>query len=1227
MGEGRDMAAIIGGGAAGGGPGGGAGGGGPGGGGGGGLRGPPGRPVTRPPPNLPPAGRPRVPAAAVDSLDAFLDPQQPRGGGLARDDFGLPNRWALPPDLRAAPPGGGGGGGGGGAGGGLGLAAGMGDVAAQVAQMQSRLGHLEQENAVMKRTMDMRDAEVRKAAQLDQVVKGVARQMSEIDETLRRASNAHDGAARRIRALEDAVGYGNDTGGAHAGRLHTLEESLRAVQAECQGLASELGNAAGERAQAAQAAQSAVDDASGRLAERLEQTEKTFSVQLRAVQDEGRAQDEGTKAVVQQLSDAMSTQFAEVNGDVIPGIDRALREQLAELRRVVESSVTQVAEDLATTREGSERGRNSIRQDLKELQGVAQKGLLTLRAESEKQGKTLASIVKEEIATRTLNFETVNKQIEEVRLQLDADMTASGNDLNQVRQDMQSQFEMSANALDGVREELETFRGSTLDTYLENLRGEMLSVVDQRHGTCMETVKGYGLATEQELRQVANRIVKEEMTRAEADSDEMKALEQLREQVNRSVEDWHTAMDKFDAQHAAEQKKRIEAEGAIKLELEGQVTNLRTKTDENYEAQLVLLEGVRDELHAKVDQTATNLNDTISLHKKEADRAIDRATTSAESRADSIESALERDVASVRGELSGVEEELTKLQDESRQTLIGFREYMDTEFESAAAAREEMRDELKQSIESSYQDSKNDCEFAVKDLEDRTRNEMQEEISSAKDELQDELKEVQKELSSAIHGNKLEIQELSKLTAEMQGMRVRVTANAVSITSLDAKVKADALKMMAEIEQQRAMSDATLTEVTRLVADTNETMVATTTKLLDFESSVIEHTARIDAQEEQLSEHVSRSSTSEQSLRVQGAKLEERLNKRPTRSDLEELSMRLEQQAATQQAVHEAERAARVEEASRIERGISARKAEVDKRLGDFGRLLSLNSDADEADKKEMIAKICAILPHPELGELFRRPVTADFPVDALVPLLEEKRAAVEATSQQAVSDQIRQAEETLTTLQGTLGEVQTAQQAHDSGGATKEELAALEQQLKDAIASAIESMGAEEAAKWEKHAEEQAEKEKKAAEAAEAEAAAKEAEAKEAAVKEAAAAAAAAAESSSGGGGVSVSDELASSIEEIKADLKARLTKAEVEQAIDDKLPGEGSGLTPTQLGERLEVVEKGLSEKMGKEDVDRAIDYKVPADGSGLSPKELGTRVEELEKKAAAAAKATEE
>ena len=404
------------------------------------------RPATRPPVGaaMPPAGGRQTRIPAVDSLDQFrggaLDPRPP-----ARVDDAMP-RWALPAELRLGPGGGSGGGGdggGGGGGGGAGAALVGSEVAGHVAQLASRLGHLEQENAVMKRTMEMRDAEVRKASALEQVVKGVARQMSEIDETLRRASNAHDGAARRIRALEDAVGYGNDSGGAHAGRLHTLEESVRGIQAQCQGLGEELANAGGERQQAEQRSQAALDEASARLAERLENTEKGFGGQLRQVQDESRSDADATKQALAALAEDVNRQFSEVNGDVIPGLDRALREQVGELRRVVESSVTQMAEDIVLTKEGAERGRNSIRSDLKELQGVAQKGLLTLRAESEKQGKTLASIVKEEIATRALNFETVNKQIEEIRLQLDADMSANQNDLTGLRGEMTSQFELT----------------------------------------------------------------------------------------------------------------------------------------------------------------------------------------------------------------------------------------------------------------------------------------------------------------------------------------------------------------------------------------------------------------------------------------------------------------------------------------------------------------------------------------------------------------------------------------------------------------------------------------------------------------------------------------------------------------------------------------------------------------------------------------------------------------
>ena len=79
------------------------------------------------------------------------------------------------------------------------------------------------------------------------------------------------------------------------------------------------------------------------------------------------------------------------------------------------------------------------------MQSVVQKGLLSLRAESEKQGKALASIIKEEISTRTLNAEATNKQIQEIRLQLDADMSSNGTELANVQGQLQSQLEINAN--------------------------------------------------------------------------------------------------------------------------------------------------------------------------------------------------------------------------------------------------------------------------------------------------------------------------------------------------------------------------------------------------------------------------------------------------------------------------------------------------------------------------------------------------------------------------------------------------------------------------------------------------------------------------------------------------------------------------------------------------------------------------------------------------------------
>ena len=114
----------------------------------------------------------------------------------------------------------------------------------------------------------------------------------------------------------------------------------------------------------------------------------------------------------------------------------------------------------------------------------------------------------------------------------------------------------------------------------------------------------------------------------------------------------------------------------------------------------------------------------------------------------------------------------------------------------------------------------------------------------------------------------------------MQGLRVRVTANAVSITSIDSRHKAEFEQLNNAIKLQAEETDHALQSVGRLVADTNETMLATATKLVQFEEDAKVTMAAVSGLEDQQHEATSALSIAEQSLRIQLSKLEERLNKR-----------------------------------------------------------------------------------------------------------------------------------------------------------------------------------------------------------------------------------------------------------------------------------------------------------------------------------------------------------
>jgi hypothetical protein len=339
-----------------------------------------------------------LPRAALDSLDQF---RGPGGGGGNAIERSLHNQQQRERSLAL----------GGGAVPGA-------ELASQMAQVMARLTNLEQENTSLKRAIEQRDAEMRKAASGEQVLHAVTRQMQEIDETLRRASHAHEGTSRRVRAIEDAVGLGatDGGGGAHSARIRSLEEGWRDSQLRFEALDGSLSRATGERTQLGEAAQQAVAELRTGLRERLEAVSKAAAAQDRAALDERRGLEEAMRSMVTQLAEDVGKRFAEVHAELVPGVDRSLREQLDDLRRGLEGAVAQMAEETAVARDSSERGDAAIRKDLRDLQSVAQKGLLQLRSESEKQGKALASIVKEEISTRTLNAETTNKRIEEVRI-------------------------------------------------------------------------------------------------------------------------------------------------------------------------------------------------------------------------------------------------------------------------------------------------------------------------------------------------------------------------------------------------------------------------------------------------------------------------------------------------------------------------------------------------------------------------------------------------------------------------------------------------------------------------------------------------------------------------------------------------------------------------------------------------------------------------------------------
>lgn len=464
----------------------------------------------------------------------------------------------------------------------------------------------------------------------------------------------------------------------------------------------------------------------------------------------------------------------------------------------------------------------------------------------------------------------------QIQLQLDADMSSNGNELATLQAQLQSQLEVTQNDIGAVREELESQRG-TAEAGTIDLRSELLSAIEQRHTSCMDTIKSYGLATEQELRQVANRIVKEEMARTEADGEEMKVVEQLREQITQSIQGWHTAMDRFDEQHASTEKQRDEAEQKLRQELRHDMEGVVQSVNQVDQALRDVINDTRDEMHTKVDQGVAACEDRLQAQRESLERSAEQANLELGSRIDVVETSLERHIVSAKEEMNGMAGELTKLQDETKQTLLGFREYMDTELGAVGTQQDEMREELKGVIDVSFEEAKQDMEFAVSGAEERMREHVQEEVSGTASSTGLDIEAVRRELRLGLEGLSTELETCTTMKPEIHKLRIRITASEESAARLHQRVQKGLTEVRAELTSTAQSVDASSADLSTLIEQSNATLEETAAKTEALEQGSEQQQQQLTvlvAAQAKLSDTLQEA---EQALRVNVTRVDERL--------------------------------------------------------------------------------------------------------------------------------------------------------------------------------------------------------------------------------------------------------------------------------------------------------------------------------------------------------------
>jgi hypothetical protein len=824
-----------------------------------------------------------------------------RGGGVGRSSFEAG--------------GGGGGGGGGGRGGGLGLGQQGGQnnlfglparqplpppqpmrpaVRAPLDGAPGGGGALESRVAALERALSQHDVDLHTVKQDVSVARDTGRQLHTVDEQLRALGGMHAETAKRMRWLEDTVGTseGRGTGGAaHSERLRQLGSELeQALQTQKQLEARMMQLASEQRRELGAMIGESVQAVDGRLSDKLTQLNRYTDEQLKQAQDERRKMDEATKHHLATQSAEVVAKLRQLETQILPASERTLREELGGLRTSVGNSVTQITSDLKSVVEMSKVAEERAGKQIKDVQALTQRGLLSLRSESEKGREALGRLMKEEISTRTLNTETINNSVDELRTRLENDMEGCGQEIASLQTELHDRVEMVKISVGQVEQAVVDARSYTDETSAA-LRVE----IGQNAETAASQARQAAEVSEvldRGLKELADGLQNEVNERGEAVTQSLTITAGVEEAVHALQTEMRAAMAKTDMKVASEGGERR----ALAVALRQDISTASKDAEQALLSKTIELAAALVDAEQRWESNLSDANVTLQNEMQEDRTAFQlKLRDATEDSARSVER-LEAETTEQIGELRGtVIDDLTgkleTLQEETSATLLGFREHMDHEFEAEGDRRDELRDELKSLVEDQAQDMKGEMEFRISSCEEQVLSRGREDLTSATSQWEGELRKLHAEMQQAIDVLDDQLAEARAIAKDVQVVRARMTAGEETVAKINQQVRT----AFADVADQRDLdvqsSEERFEGLSTLLGSASATIEESTLKIEQLIRQEVELRERIAGAEEKQVTTTDTITAMDQSYRLSTVRIEERNTRISARLTRQESSL------------------------------------------------------------------------------------------------------------------------------------------------------------------------------------------------------------------------------------------------------------------------------------------------------------------------------------------------